>query len=184
MFFINWYECWTKLYILSNHFKESTGLFMCILGLNSPGFKFHLTTKVVIAIIQSEATLPRKSLLCQVWPIFVNGFGLVVFSKNSECFSLFPERSLFCHLPRDHLRKILKIPRTYYIFIKAHWVSPPIQNTPPPPYFCSCKLLAIICCKTRMDELSMNNTLVYLECIWCYFHQINRHFNLPVYLVF
>ena len=71
---------------------------MCILGLNSPGFKFHLTTKVVIAIIQSEATLPRKSLLCQVWPIFVNGFGLVVFSKNSECFSLFPERSLFCHL--------------------------------------------------------------------------------------
>lgn len=50
---------------------------MCILGLNSPGFKFHLTTKVVIAIIQSEATLPGKSLLCQVWSIFVNGFVLV-----------------------------------------------------------------------------------------------------------
>ena len=170
MFFINWYERWTKLYILSNHFKESTGLFMCILGLNSPVFKFHLATKVVIAIIQSEATLPRKSLLCQVWSIFVNGFGLVVFSKNSECFSLFPERSLFCHLPRDHLRKILKIPRTYYIFIKAHWVSPPIQTHPPhPPTFVPASCWRSFVVKPEW----MNYLWIIHLCIWNVFGVIS-----------
>lgn len=159
---------------------------MCILGLNSPGFKFHLATKVFIAIIQSEATLPRKSLLCQVWPIFVNGFGLVVFSKNSECFSLFPERSLFCHFSfaKRPFKENFKNSQNLLYFYKSPLSLSPHSKHTPPPYFCSCKLLAIICCKTRMDELSMNNTIVYLECIWCYFHQINRHFNLPVYLVF
>lgn len=159
---------------------------MCILGLNSPGFKYHLATKVFIAIIQSEATLPRKSLLCQVWPIFVNGFGLVVFSKNSECFSLFLERSLFCHLSfaKRPFKENFKNSQNLLYFYKSPLSLSPHSKHPPPPHFCSCKLLAIICCKTRMDELSMNNTLMYLECIWCYFHQINRHFNLPVYLVF
>lgn len=156
---------------------------MCILGLNSPGFKFHLATLLPlyrVKLLCLGSVYFVKSglflLMALVWWYFPKILSVSHCSQKGHCF-------IICHLPRDCLRKILKIPRTYYIFIKAHWVSPPTQNTPPP-HFCSCKLLAIICCKTRMDELSMNNTLVYLECIWCYFHQINRHFNLPVYLVF
>lgn len=163
---------------------------MCILGLNSPGFKFHLATKVFIAIIQSEATLPRKSLLCQVWSIFVNGFVLVWWyfqkilsvshcSQKGHCF-------VICHFSfaKRPFKENFKNSQNLLYFYKSPLSLSPHSKHTPPPYFCSCKLLAIICCKTRMDELSMNNTLVYLECIWCYFHQINQHFNLPVYLVF
>ena len=133
MFFINWYECWTKLYILSNHFKESTGLFMCILGLNSPGFKFHLATLLPlyrVKLLCLGSVYFVKSglflLMALVWWYFPKILSVSHCSQKGHCF-------IICHLPRDRLRKILKIPRTYYIFIKAHWVPPPIQNPPPPP---------------------------------------------------
>lgn len=157
MFFINWYERWTKLYILSNHFKESTGLFMCILGLNSPGFKFHLTTKVVIAIIQSEATLPRKSLLCQVWSIFVNGFVLVWWyfqkilsvshcSQKGHCFVIYQGT----------------------IYYKSPLSLSPHSNPPPPTF------VPASCWQSFVVKLEWMNYLWIIHlCIWNVFGVIS-----------
>lgn len=160
---------------------------MCILGLNSPGFKFHLATLLPLYRVKllclGRVYFVKSGLfllMALVWWYFPKILSVSHCSQKGHCF-------VICHLSfaKRPFKENFKNSQNLLYFLKNPLsLSPHSKHTPPPPHFCSCKLLAIICCKTRMDELSMNNTLVYLECIWCYFHQINQHFNLPVYLVF